>query len=219
MRYLFVFLLVTLLTTGCTTEDGVFSEGRHYSLDKSKSASEKPEVLLFMSFACPACRSFETVLHDYEIPAGTTFEIIPVSFDRQGWGSLSKAYAVLRQLNVHHEFTMPLFAAVQDDKRNVTSRLGFTQWFADKSKELNIGTEFIPQIAAIYDSENTQKLVDKYYIGEKKYRITGVPTVWVNGNLRLIPSNLAGDDDDSIKQSLFGLIDHTVARHDTQINP
>lgn len=213
MRYLFLLMLLVVMITGCNQDDGGFKEGKHYSLDTTKSISKQPEVLLFMSFACPACRSFETILHDYEIPKGTTFEIIPVSFDRQGWGELSKAYAVLRQLNLHREFTMPLFAAVQDEKRNVTSKLGFTQWYADTARKLNLGTKYITQIPAIYESEQTQKLVDKYYVGEKKYRITGVPTVWVNGNLRLIPKNLAGDDDETVKANLFGLMDHTVGLH------
>jgi protein-disulfide isomerase len=213
MRFVFLLLVTLIMASGCTQQDGIFNEGVHYSLDKKRTESEQPEVLLFMSFACPACRNFETILHDYEIPPDATFEIIPVSFDKQGWGDLSKAFAVLRQLNVHHEFTLALFAAVQDERRNVTSMLGFTQWFADTSQKLNIGTEYIIQISDIYQSKQTQELVEKYYIGEKKYRILQVPTVWVNGNLRLKPENLADDDAIALKANLFALLDHTIGLH------
>jgi hypothetical protein len=214
MKHVLLILAGIFLITACSNNtDEPYQAGTHFSVDKTKTQSQSPEVLVFMSFACPACRKFESAMHDYSVQDGVTFEIIPVSFDRPGWSQLVKAYAVLRQLNVHHEFTLPLFKAVQDDRRNVGTKMGFAMWYNEVANEIGVGKEFINQISNIYDSEQTQQLIEKYYVGEKQFRITGVPTVWVNGDTRLIQANLRGESEEEQKAELFGLLDHTISLH------
>ncbi len=193
--------------SACQPSDkSIYKEGVHYEILKKHEPSNTPQIVKFVSFTCPACRGFEELMHGYLPDEGVVMERIPVTFNYSQWRAIAKAYATLRQLNLHDELAPALFTSIQEDKTYIGDAPSFLAWL--KSVHSGFDRKLASQV---YLHPQTNQLVDAYLASEVKYDITGIPTVIVNGNIKLKFDKLGDGTELEQRQRIEQLIDYALA--------
>ena len=213
MWLIIVFLIATVC--GCSKQEESkvdlsapvprYVEGVHFHKIKGMPASDTPQLIKFISHFCPACRNFE-MTSNLHIPDGVTVERFPVSYGREAWLKAAKSYATLRAMNLHEQFSDELFTALQDEREPLTDRVYFVNWVSRR-------TAFTPeQIDAAYGHEKTSELVTMYRAAERRYSITSVPTIVINGNIEIDLASMEGDTQSERMTFLDGLANYLLAQ-------
>lgn len=204
IRYFLLLITIALLTAGCSEKSDVkFVEGKHYIVSKIHQPAANPQIIKFVSFACPACRKIEEVLADYKPSDDVTYERFQVRFGNASYDQLMRAYSTLRVLNIHDKLAEQLFVAIQDERTFLGDRHSLAIWVAKHLPEVNMEV-----VKNAYLHEKTAELVAMYYAAEQKYKITSIPTIWVNGNILLNLKNLEGETNEEKELFLRDLLDH-----------
>lgn len=188
-------------------QESLFKEGVHYTKISNIPTSTSPQVVKFISYACPSCRFLEQKLsiNPLIFPEGTQVERSPVAFKREGWRDLAHVYATLRGLNLHDLLSDELFKAVQDQRINLSNVNSFVAWAAPLS-----GTQ--PSVLEeAYLHQQTEELVTHYLAAEQRYFINSVPTVIINGNLRVNLEKIPGETEAERLASLQSLINELLS--------
>jgi thiol:disulfide interchange protein DsbA len=186
-------------------ESSRFKEGIHYVVKKHLPQSSEPQIIKFISYNCPACRFFESTSKITETE-NILVERFPVSFSREQWRDTAKAYAVLRSLNIHEQLSGQLFRAVQDQRVPIGDKAFFIDWLSG----LTTLTE--RQIEDAYEHDKVAELLAMYKAAERRYAITSVPSVYINGNIQIKLKALEGETQLERMIFLSELTDHLVAQ-------
>ena len=98
------YALPLLLSLGLGTAQAMPLAGKDYVPISPAQATEtgnKIEVVEVFSYACPHCYEFEPKLEPWlkSLPADVAFRRMPVSFGRDSWANLAKAYFTLEVLD------------------------------------------------------------------------------------------------------------------------
>lgn len=190
-------LALSGLLLSCSLSVTVFaadiSEGRQYQ-NVEKAMSGVPPVVEFFSFYCPHCYEFEQVMHMHDsiknsLPAGTEYVQYHVDFMGPLAKDLSHAWAVALSIGVTDKVIGPLFDGIQktrtihstEDIRNVfLEATGISQQEYDSA----------------WDSFVVKSLVVRQQKAAADFRLSGVPSLYVNGKYML---NIEGMDRTSVK--------------------
>lgn len=209
--YVTLFFL-TVMLTGCSENDGTFKEGYHYSVFEKHAPSHSPQIIKFVSFACPACRKTEEALKDYQPDENVKYERIQVRLGRKSWEQLLRAYSTLRVLNIHDKLAEKLFIAIQDEKKYLGDRHSLAIW-------VNQNIESIPTavVKNAYVNQKTLEVSEMYKNAEILYEVKSIPEIWVNGNMRVNLKNLGGNSSAEKTAFLHKLLDHLVTLNHKQI--
>lgn len=211
-RIVIALLMVTLMLAGCGgSSNEKFVEGKHYSISTLHDASNTPQVIKFVSFACPACRGIEKVLADYNPPESVIYERFQVRFNNPSYDALMRAYATLRSLNIHDKLAPDLFEAIQDNRQYLADKHSLAIWVNKLLPEVKMDI-----VKKAYVHDKSTELVNMYYAAEMKYNITSIPTIWVNGNVRIILQNLEGETPEEVSQFLIDLLNHLTLEEQLQ---
>ena len=109
-------------------------------------------------------------------------------------------------MNLHEQFSDELFTALQDEREPLTDRVYFVNWVSRR-------TAFTPeQIDAAYGHEKTSELVTMYRAAERRYSITSVPTIVINGNIEIDLASMEGDTQSERMTFLDGLVNYLLAQ-------
>ena len=219
-RTLIIILISFIAVTGCSERQGSipinpdgksdrFIEGVHYTRVKRLDESKDPQVIKFISFNCPACRFHEST-SKLSVDESVTVERFPVSFSRESWQSSAKAYATLRTLNLHDEFSWPLFEAVQTTREPIGDKSYFAKWLSKRSGL----TE--SDVLKAYDHDKTSELMALYKAAERRFAISSVPSIYVNGNIFINLQAMEGESKTQKMLFMNELIDHLIANHGKQ---
>lgn len=183
-----------------------FKEGVHYQRIARLSPSHEPQVIKFISFNCPACRFFETT-SKLSVAENVTLERFPVSFSRDVWRQSAQAYATLRALNVHDELSMALFQAIQDKREPIGDKQYFANWVAERT------TSTPEEVIAAYDHEKVADLLAMYKAAERRFAISSVPSLYVNGNIYINIQAMEGESQLDKMLFLNELVDYLISQH------
>ncbi|MFT5879683.1 MAG: thiol:disulfide interchange protein DsbA [Moritella sp.] len=207
MKKLFVLIIAMLFLPVVNATQ--FKEGVHYDVI-AEQASAKPEVAEYFSYYCPHCNEFEPVMTDVTKRLADTeikVEKNHVSFIGRAMGvEMQKAFATAELLNVEHEVSMALFAAIHEQKRHFSSRDDIRTVFTDAGID---GQKFDAAINSFaVDGKVTR--MDKNTADKK---IRGVPALIVNDKYQINMSSLqASGEEFNIK--LAELIKYLAAKTD-----
>lgn len=154
-----------------------FKQGMDYSLLEQEQANggNKVEVIEFFSYACSHCQSFEPFVTNWEKRKGehVKLTLIPVSFN-PSWEAMAKAYYATEAMGVTGKTHAAIFNAIHKDKKSATN----IEQITDIVASLGIDrAKFLENI----NSFNVETSMRRGQQLAAKYRITGVPTVAVNG--------------------------------------
>ncbi|MBA1149464.1 thiol:disulfide interchange protein DsbA/DsbL [Ectothiorhodospiraceae bacterium WFHF3C12] len=149
------------------------------------------ELREFFSYGCPHCFTFRPKLHEYmENGAPEAAELIrvPVTFGRQQWATLAKAYYAAQEMEVLDTMHEAIFKAIHVDNQPMSS-VENLKALADANGV--DGEDFAKRV-------NASMLVDmKTRRAEQAVRSYGVrstPTVVVAGKYLVSPRSAGGHD-------------------------
>lgn len=154
----------------------------------SSIVKDKVTVTEFFNYGCPWCFRLEATLEDWiaNKPAYVNFRRIPVAFN-ESWEVYAKAYYVAEALGVEEKMTLPLFKAIHDQGRNLSSFSAMQDFFADNGvtkQQFDAAFNSSPTIDA--QVEQGRKLVNYY-------GIYGIPAIIVAGKYKTDSKMNEGD--------------------------
>ena len=138
----------------------------------------KIEVVELFWYGCPHCYAFEPTINPWseKLPADVNFKRVPAMFGGP-WDAHGQMFLTLEAMGVEHKVHAAVFDAIQNQKKHLTKPDDMADFLAtqgvDKDKFLQTFNSFAikGQIA------QAKELA-------KKYEITGVPSLVVNGKYR-----------------------------------
>jgi len=156
-----------------------YKAGEDYSLVTPPlpgDSNGKVQVVELFWYGCPHCFKFESMVHewDQEKPDYIEFVRIPAIFNNPRWEIHAKAFYTAEVLGVMDKFHTPFFNAIHIDRKRLDNKDAIRDFFA------TIGVDN-KTFDDTFDSFAVQAKVRRAADLTKKYAITGVPTMAVNG--------------------------------------
>lgn len=148
----------------------------------------KIEVVELFWYGCPHCYAFEPTINPWaeKLPADVNFKRIPAMFGGP-WDAHGQMFLTLEAMGVEHKVHAAVFDAIQNQHKRLTKPDEMADFLAtqgvDKDKFLATFNSF-----AIKGQINQAKEL------AKKYEITGVPSLVVNGKYRFDLGSAGGPE-------------------------
>jgi protein dithiol oxidoreductase (disulfide-forming) len=150
------------------------------------SVPGKIEVVELFWYGCPHCYHFEPTINPWaeKLPSDVNFKRIPAMFGGP-WDAHGQMFLTLESMGVEHNVHAAVFDAIQNKKMKLTDKNDMADFLAtqgvDKEKFL-----------ATFDSFAIKGQVVQARELAKKYEISGVPTLVVNGKYRFDVGSAGG---------------------------
>jgi len=182
-------LLLLLVTVSATAAD--FQEGVHYQrlpVPVETKDANRVEVVELFSYACIHCKTFDPTLEAWrgEQTDDVLFRRVPAIFN-QTWKLLAQAFYAAEVLGIGEKVHQPMFRALHDQGVN----LGNPSLLAALFQEVAgvVPSEF----TQVFNSFSVRSRVQQAEAHGRAYRVTGVPTLIVDGIYR-IDGKMAGNN-------------------------
>jgi thiol:disulfide interchange protein DsbA len=192
-RWLLVFIIPALLATAVQAE--AYTEGKQYMAlanPQPTSSADKIEVVELFWYGCPHCYRLEPYVSEWVAskPDDVEFILMPAIIGPP-WELLAKAFYTAEFLDVQDKIHIALFEAIHNDKKKFNDEAAVQALFvAQGVSEQDFRNTF--NSFAVSVKVNNAKLMTK------RYAISGVPTIIVNGKYNTSGS-LAGSNENIIK--------------------
>ena len=192
-RWLLVFIIPALLATAVQAE--AYTEGKQYMAlanPQPTSSADKIEVVELFWYGCPHCYRLEPYVSEWVAskPDDVEFILMPAIIGPP-WELLAKAFYTAEFLDVQDKIHIALFEAIHNDKKKFNDEAAVQALFvAQGVSEQDFRNTF--NSFAVSVKVNNAKLMTK------RYAISGVPTIIVNGKYSTSGS-LAGSNENIIK--------------------
>jgi thiol:disulfide interchange protein DsbA len=195
MRYPLITMLVALLmTAGTAVHAQTPQAGEQYRvIDQPQPTSTEDgrvQVLEFFSYGCPACFDFRNKEEAWrESLAGEIdFQRVPVSFNRDSWALLARAYYVSQVLNALDKTHEATYQAIHLQGRNFSSPEEIADFYAtlglDRQKVLDAFDSFAVEMKM----RRGERLV-------RTYAVPGTPSMAVAGRYAIDVRGAGGQDE------------------------
>jgi thiol:disulfide interchange protein DsbA len=176
IKWLFVLLLPLAMSVASGAEKYV--EGVQYNrleTPQPTSVPDKIEVVEMFSYACPHCFHLDPYVNKWlkTKPDDVVFIRLPVVF-RPQWEPLAKAYFTAQLLGVLDKTDTALFDAIHVKNQNLESEAALRDFFASQGVDPK-------EFDKVYNSFDVAVKVNHAKLMTKRYAITGVPTLIVDG--------------------------------------
>jgi len=154
--------------------------------------NNKIEVLEIFWYGCPHCYAFEPYLRQWlsKKPADVEFHRVPGILGNN-WVPHAKAYYIAEKLGILDKMHQRLFDAIHKDRQSIFSDDEIKAFFIAEGVDEAKFNE-------IYDSKELLEKLRKAFELQQKARITGVPSVIINGKYQTSPT-LAGSHENTLK--------------------
>lgn len=169
---------------------GELSSGAYERIQPAQptGTSGKIEVIEIFWYGCPHCYAFEPYLERWlnDKPDDVVFRRLPGILGKT-WIAHAKAFFTAEKLGILEEIHAPLFDAIHKQRQNIKDEKGLTEFFSRYG---------VPEdeFSKIFNSEEINTQIKQAFIMGKRYGVTGVPSIVVNGKYRTSPS-IAGSYD------------------------
>src|SRR5688572_15417782 len=177
--YTFVFLLGTV---SCDAADNAISfvEGQHYQKLEHPQRAEtdskaKAEVVEVFWYGCPHCYALEPALATWlkSKPEGTSFLRIPAVLN-PSWEVHARTYYALDLMGELERVHPLIFAAIHEQNRRLSSMESMAEFLSGFSVDSKKFQDTYRSLPVDVRLNRGRELVERY-------RISGVPTIIVNG--------------------------------------
>lgn len=182
-RYLaWLFLLFLAPAMAMAAAEPEFNEGIDYqplSRALPVAGDGTVEVVELFWYGCPHCYHFEPHLKGWlkRKPSKVNFIRIPAIFNSPEWQLHATAFYTAEALGKGEQIHTPMFDAIHQKNRPLRNRQQLMEFFAEQgvsSEDFN----------NTFDSFAVQAKVQRAADLTRKYEVSGVPTVIVNGKYR-----------------------------------
>ncbi|MEG0968356.1 MAG: thiol:disulfide interchange protein DsbA [Pseudomonas sp.] len=178
-------------------------EGKEYvQLSNAVPVSEpgKIEVVELFWYGCPHCYSFEPVVNPWaeKLPADVNFKRIPAMFGGP-WDAHGQMFLTLEAMGVEHKVHAAVFEAIQVQRKHLTKPEEMAEFLATQGVDKD-------KFLATFNSFAIKGQVTQAKELAKKYEITGVPSMVVNGKYRFDLGSAQGP------QGVLNVADFLIAK-------
>ncbi|MCS4504226.1 thiol:disulfide interchange protein DsbA/DsbL [Arhodomonas aquaeolei] len=134
------------------------------------------QVREFFSYGCPHCNDFHPLLADWQERMGDriALEHVPVSFGRDSWELLAKAFYVAQVLGVLDTTHDAVFKAIHEDGRRFSSPEDIADFYGELGVDRDKALDAFDSFAVTMKMRRAERLA-------REYRIQGTPTLTVAG--------------------------------------
>ena len=175
---------VLLLLTGlflATAQAADFEEGKHYvrlSTAQPTSTPDKIEVVELFWYGCPHCYRLEPHIEQWleSKPDDVAFVRMPAILSPR-WELLARAWYTADMLGVTEQIHKPLFEALHDERRRITSVEQLREFFVEQGVS---GEDF----DRTFHSFGVAAKLNRAREMTRRYRVRGVPALIINGKYR-----------------------------------
>lgn len=161
-------------------------------------SSDKVEVLEVFFYGCIHCYNLEPFVTQWleNKPSDVEFYRMPVVF-RDDYKPLAQAYYTAEKLGVLDKIHEQLFSAIHKDHRQLFTEGPLKEFFVEQGVD---GDEF----TRIFNSAEITTKVRQAEVMGRRYMISAIPTVIVNGKYLTSPAQAKG------QKELFEVIEQLV---------
>lgn len=173
--------LVTASLFGMTAqaaEPVAFDQYTELSNPVPVSVPGKIEVVELFWYGCPHCYSFEPEVNPWveKLPKDVNFKRIPAMFGGP-WDAHGQMFLTLEAMGVEHKVHAAVFEAIQKQRKQLTKLDDMADFLATQGVDPD-------KFRATFNSFAIKGQVVQAKELAKKYEITGVPSMVVNGKYR-----------------------------------
>jgi len=153
---------------------------------------EQIEVLEFFWYGCPHCYDLEPTIHDWltNKPANADYLPMPAVLNKS-WEFHARVYYTLEALGVLDTLHTPFFDSIHAQRMRINDLDAFISWATKNGIESK-------DAEAAFKSFAVHTKVQQARTLSENYRITGVPTLIVDGKY-LTSASMAGGHDELMK--------------------
>lgn len=177
-KFLFSSAAAALFAFSGSAMAAQFVAGKDYTVLQTPVAVEKPgkiEVREFFWYGCGHCAKLEPHMQAWlkQMPKDVRFVRTPASMNPL-WEQGARAYYVSEALGVRQKAHLPLFHAIHANGQNILEQAAFAKFFTQfgiPEAKFNSTYKSFPISSKIAQSQDLAK----------RYQLTGVPAVTVNG--------------------------------------
>jgi protein dithiol oxidoreductase (disulfide-forming) len=113
------------------------------------------------------------------LPKDTKFVRVPVSFGRQQWGQLVRAYYALEAMDELTRFDEALFKAIHEERKPLYNEESLSAWIAQNGGDAAKFREAFNSFSVTQKAMRAEQL-------SRDYQVSGVPQVTVNGKYTVL---------------------------------
>jgi thiol:disulfide interchange protein DsbA len=193
-----------VMTTALAGEYKEGTEYRKLANPQPTSSGDSIEVVELFWYGCPHCSELEPFVKEWlaSKPEDVTFVRLPAILGKR-WDLLAKAYFTAELLDVLDKVHPALFDAIHKHRQKINSEAAVQAFFIDQGvSEADFRNNFNSFAVAV--KVNNARLMTK------RYAITGVPTIIVNGKYSTGASMAGGN------RKLMEVVDYLIARERPQ---
>lgn len=182
-------ILFALIAPAAAGAQALYNEGQHYfriePAQPTQVADGKVEVVEVFSYACVHCAHFEPFISAWKKnkPENVEFRALPAVFSAS-WEPFARAYYAAEALKAMDKLHEPLFKALHQDRRAMTT----IEAIADFAAEQGIDREQFLEAAT---ASSTDLKIKRAREQALRYRIDGTPSMVVAGKYR-VPAGAGG---------------------------
>ena len=177
-KFLFSSAAAALFAFSGSAMAAQFVAGKDYTVVPNPVEVEKPgkiEVREFFWYGCGHCSKLEPHMQAWlkQMPKDVRFVRTPASMNPL-WEQGARAYYVSEALGVRQKTHLPLFHAIHANGQNILEQAAFAKFFTQfgiPEAKFNSTYKSFPISSKIAQSQDLAK----------RYQLTGVPAVTVNG--------------------------------------
>ena len=149
----------------------------------------KIEVVELFWYGCPHCYSFEPVINPWaeKLPADVHFVRIPAMFGGP-WDAHGQMFLTLEAMGVENKVHSAVFNAIQKDRKPLTTPDEMADFLATQGVDKDKFLATFDSFAIKGQIANAKKLA-------KKYEVSGVPTMIVDGKYRFDLGTAGGPEE------------------------
>jgi len=173
-----------LLSTSYAEEDAFAGKYDLITTPQPTNNSEKIEVVELFWYNCPHCYQFEQLLGPWLKKQPKDVEVIfmPAIFN-ESWGILAKAYYTAEVLGILDKTHDALFEAIHVKRQKIKTEQDIQNFFA--------GYGITPEeFHNVYNGFSVDTKTRRAKLMTRKYGVTGVPALIVNGKYRVSGSHV-----------------------------
>lgn len=184
-----------------TAQEAQFVEGGHYELlseTQPVQTGDKIEVVEMFWYQCPHCYRLEPYITQWRENKPDNAELVPVpAILNERWVFGARMYYTLEALGLDRQLHAGVFKAMHETRLPLNTVEQFADWAVENGADRQA-------LMAAFDSFGVENKINFATVMSRKYGISGVPAIIVDGKYRTSVS-LAGS-----YEKLLEVIDYLV---------
>ena len=211
-RSLFLFFSILFLISGCSNDEKISADsissdqyraGVHYEIVDNPTSVRDPsriEVTEVFWFGCNHCYALEPYIARWkkDMPTDVAFIKSPAT-----WNEMLKTHATIyytaKALGIEQQFVPAAFNTIQNEGRMLTGNTELEYYF----RGFDVNKDKYKAVSTSFGVRNAVDQADKKM---KQWKVTGVPSLIVNGKYKVSASRAVRTD------QLFEVVDFLIEK-------